>query len=188
MPEHTEPEKPIVEAPEEKKPAKDEEEDVDELMEKYIEKMYKSIGELTEAVKALATHLKSVEDTQRGLIESVKGEIESLKGEVKKLSAGFSEATAAHKEQDKYPITGKPKASETGEEVTYPPKDLRERGAEMLEKSRSEFVKSVTTPRPAGIANEGVRKDGVSELVKGILYGGVKPGEIPQKVREVFGA
>jgi hypothetical protein len=187
MPEHTEPEKPIVEAPEKKKPEKDEEE-VDELMEKYIEKMYKSIGELTEAVKALATHLKSVEDTQHGLIEAVKGEMESLRSEFKKLSAGFGEATAAHKEQDKYPTTGKPKASETGEEVTYPPKDLRERGAEMLEKSRADFVKSVTVPRPSGIANEGARRDGASELVKGILYGGVKPGEIPRKVREVFGA
>jgi hypothetical protein len=187
MPEHKEPEKPVVESPEEKKPEEDEEEG-DELMEKYIEKMYKSIGELTEAVKALATHLRSVEDTQRGLVEAVKGEIESLKGELKKLSAGFSEAAAAHKEQDKYPTTGKPKASETGEEVTYPPKDLRERGAEMLEKSRADFVKSVTAPRPSGIANEGVRRDGVAELVKGILYGGVKPGEIPQKVREVFGA
>jgi hypothetical protein len=186
MPEHIEPEKPVVEAPEERKPEKDEEED--EAVEKYIEKMYKSIGELTEAIKALATHLKSVEDTQRGLIEAVKGEMESLRGEVKKLTAGFSEAVGAHKEQDKYPTAGKPKASETGEEVTYPPKDLRERGAEMLEKSRADFVKSVTTPRPSGVANEGVRRDGVSELVKGILYGGVKPGEIPQKVREVLGA
>jgi len=187
MPEITEPEKPIVEAPEREKPEKDEEEEED-VVEKYIEKMYKSIGDLTEAVKALATHLKSVEDTQRGLIEAVKGEMESLRGEFRKLSAGFGEAAAAHKEQDKYPTGGKPKASETGEEVTYPPKDLRERGAEMLEKSRTEFVKSVTAPRPSGLANEGVKRDGVSELVKGILYGGVKPGEIPRKVREVFGA
>jgi hypothetical protein len=186
MPEYTEPEKPIATPEDEKRPKKvDEDEDV---MEENIERMYKAIGELTEAVKAIATGIKSVEDTNRGLLEAVKGEISTLKEEFKKFTAGFSDATSAHKEQDKYPTSGSPKKSETSEEVTYPPKELRERGAEMLEKSRTEFVKSVTTPRPSGLANEGVKRDGVSELVKGILYGGVKPGEIPQKVREVFGA
>ena len=186
MPEHTEPENPIA-TPEEKKPREKvhEEEDV---VESNIERMYKAIGELTEAVKAIATSIKSVEDTNRGLLEAVKGEISILKEEFKKFTAGFSDATSAHKEQDKYPISGSPKKSETAEEVTYPPKELRERGAEMLEKSRTEFVKSVAVPRPSGLANEGMKRDGVAELVKGILYGGVKPGEIPQKVREVFGA
>jgi predicted nucleic acid-binding Zn-ribbon protein len=103
MPEYTEPENPIA-TPEEEKPRKklDEEED---MMEENIERMYKAIGELTEAVKTIATGIKSVEDTNRGLLEAVKGEISTLREEFKKFMAGFSEATSAHKEQDKYPTS-----------------------------------------------------------------------------------
>ena len=191
MPEHEKvsPEQaPAVDETEERE--EEEEEKVDKVVEKHLDRLYKAIGELTEATKAIASAIKASEDTTRGLVESMKGEIDTLKDELKKLAAGFGEAASANKDQDKFPKTGKAKVSETAEEVTYKPEGLRERGAEMLEKSKQDIVKSsVMTPRPT-VANTNVSSgsDKAVDLVKAILSGQVKPGEIPAKVREVMAA
>ena len=191
MPENELETKPVAPPVEEDEEERRRKERMDEdIIEGHLEKLYKAIGELTEATKAIATYIKSSEDTTRGLVEAVKAEIVGIKDEVKKLAAGFDEATSAHKKQDKFPTSGKPKASETAEEVTYSPQGLRERGAEMLEKSRQEIVKSVVAPRPTTANLEaGVgKKDSMSEIVKGILSGSIRPGEIPHKIREVMNA
>lgn len=160
-----------------------------EQVEKHLEKIYKAIGELTEATKALANYIKASEEANRGLIEAVKSLKTELAEEVKKaITAGFEAAAAENKAGEKFKITGSPQVSETGEEVKYPPEQLRERGAEMLEKSREEIKKTIAlTPRPEGGKFEGMGKnDSASELIRGILYGNLKPGEIPRRVREVM--
>ena len=182
MPDHTEPEKPLkTTKPNEKET---EEEEVQEGILNHLEKLYKAIGELTEATKAIASYVKAGEEVTRGLFESLKGEIVGLREDVKKLEAGFSAAASANKEQDKFPTGGKPKASETAEAVNYPPSELRERGAEMLEKAREDFVKSVVAPRPTG-ATPNMGTDKVSEIVKAILAGNVKPGQVSELLKEV---
>jgi hypothetical protein len=183
MPEHTEPEKPLKNTePEEEET--EEEEEVREGIDKHLERLYKAIGELTEATKAIASYVKAGEEVTRGLFETLKGELEGIRADLKKLEAGFGAAASANKEQDKFPTTGKPKVSETAEPVNYPPSELRERGAEMLEKKREEFVKSVVAPRPTG-ANPNMGTDKISELVKEILAGKVKPGQVAEILKEV---
>ena len=181
MPEHTEPEKPLkTTAPDEEA----EDEEMDEGIDKHLERLYKAIGELTEATKAIASYVKAGEEVTRGLFEALKGELAGIREDLKKLEAGFSAAASAHKEQDKFPTTGKPKVSETAEQVNYPPSELRERGAEMLEKKREEFVKSVVAPRPV-VANPNMGNDKVTEIVKAILAGNVKPGQVAEMLKEV---
>ena len=59
----------------------------------------------------------------------------------------------------------------------------------MLEKSRQEIVKSVVAPRPTSAnRNVATKSDVAADLVKAILSGGIKPGEIPAKLREVMSA
>ena len=185
MPEHTEPEKPLKTTEPDEEEETEEEEEVREGIDKHLERLYKAIGELTEATKAIASYVKAGEEVTRGLFEALKGEIVGLREDLKKLEAGFSAAASAHKEQDKFPTSGKPKVSETAEPVTYPPEELRERGAEMLEKMRSEFVKSVVAPRPT-VANPNASTDKVGEIVKAILAGNVKPGQVSELLKEVM--
>jgi len=182
MPEHTEPEKPLkTEEMEEEA----EEEEMNEGIDKHLERLYKAIGELTEATKAIAAYVKAGEEATKGLIEALKGELAGIREDLKKLEAGFSAAASAHKEQDKFPTSGKPKVSETAEPVNYRPEDLRERGAEMLEKAREDFVKSVVAPRPT-VANPNMANDKVTEIVKAILAGNVKPGQVSALLKEVM--
>jgi hypothetical protein len=181
MPEHTEPEKPLKTT----EPDEDtEEEEMEGGIDKHLERLYKAIGELTEATKAIASYVKAGEEVTRGLFEALKGELAGIREDLKKLEAGFSAAASANKEQDKFPTTGKPKVSETAEQVNYPPSELRERGAERLEKKREEFVKSVVAPRPTG-ANPNMGTDKVSEIVKAILAGNVKSGQVAELLKEV---
>lgn len=182
MPEHTEPEKPLkTTEPEEEET---EGEETQEGIDKHLERLYRAIGELTEATKAIASYVKAGEEVTRGLFEALKGELAGIREDLKKLEAGFSAAASAHKEQDKFPTSGKPKVSETAEEVRYPPAELRERGAEMLEKARDEFFKSVVAPRPTG-ANPNMGTDRVADIVKAILAGNVKPGQVAELLKEV---
>jgi hypothetical protein len=184
MPEHTEPEKPLKATEPDEEAEEEMEEEVKEGVLKHLEKLYKAIGELTEATKAIASYVKASEEVTRGLFEALKGDLAGIRADLEKLEAGFSAAASAHKEQDKFPTTGKPKVSETAEQVNYPPSELRERGAEMLEKKREEFVKSVVAPRPTG-ANPNMGTDKVTEIVKAILAGNVKPGQVAELLKEV---
>ena len=192
MPENTVPAEtapPITEEEEErKKPKKRPEEEEEETMEieEHLEKLYKAIGELTDATRKIASAIKASEHTTRGLVEAMKSDIDSLKEEIRKLTVGFDEAAATHKKQDKFPTTGKPETSETAEEVKYPPEGLRERGAQMLEKSREEIVKSVMTPRPSSANTDIMTGGAVADLVRDILQGKMKPGEVASKIKEVL--
>ena len=180
MPEKKEPEEPLATEEE----VETDEEEVKEGIDKHLERLYKAIGELTEATKAIASYVKAGEEATKGLIEALKGELAGIREDLKKLEAGFSAAASAHKEQDKFPTSGKPKVSETAEHVNYRPEDLRERGAEMLEKAREDFVKSVVAPRPT-VANPNMGNDKVTEIVKAILAGNVKPGQVAEMLKEV---
>jgi hypothetical protein len=182
---------PPVEEEEEKKPKVDEEEDEkDELnMDKHLSRIYKALGDMTEAVKELANFVKSSSEVQRGLEEAVKG----LKSEVvelkKAVTIGFQSAASEHKKAEKFKTSGSPEA--VGEVVNIPESQLREPGAAMLvEKGIQDIKKSVasvvSSPRPEGLRSDvNVGGDKVSDLVKGILSGKLKSGEVVRKLREV---
>jgi DNA repair exonuclease SbcCD ATPase subunit len=169
---------------EEKKPKPEEEEGVEELM----DKMYKLMADWGKTLEKLATYISGSSEAQRGLTEAVgkmNEKIDALAGEVQKLSVSLSEVFSEHK-KGKYTEAklGEGEASGVGEKVTVG--NVREPGADML---KGEVVKTVSTPSPV-VANtkklEESASSDVNEVIKGILAGKFKAGEYGSKVWEVI--
>lgn len=159
-----------------------EEEEEEELeLDKKLDTVFKAISDLQVTIKDLATAISSGSEAQRGLEETMgefKGEIKELK-EYVKAGVGTSAVTEANEEQESQRSkTKEPQTAEGGEEVEVNPKDVDE-PAEHLYKSQ--------TPRPVDANNKVEKREDGSDVVKGVLEGKVKPGEIHREIKKRMG-
>lgn len=158
----------------------------DEMVEEHLSKIYKALGDMTEAVKELANFVKASSEVSRGLEETLKGINSRLDSFEKAITVGVQQAASEHRKQDKFKTSGSPEA--VGETVNIPAAGVREPGAEMLEKGIADIKKAVavvSSPRPGGIKNESVGSNKLADVVKDIMAGKVRFGDVPRILKEV---
>lgn len=169
---------------EERKPEKKPEEEMDEL----VDKLYKLLSDMSSALEKIATYISSGREAQRGLMEAlgkVNSSLEALDAKVEKLSVGLSQTFSAQK-TGKYTESGgkTPESSGVGEVVTV--SDIDAPGADTLRVQKGEVLKSVVTPRPVVVSRELPKGEpDLNGVIRGVLSGKVKFGELASKVWEV---
>lgn len=158
----------------------EEKEEISEV-EELIDKMYKIVSDLGKAVESLATYVSAGKEAQRGLIEAVgkMGEkIDILTDRVEKLTIGLKEVFAEQK-KGKYAEVGgeSPEGTGVGEVAT-----IGNVGAPVEKVD----VKKVMTPKVPGVVNKVGKESEINDVIRDIIHGKVKLGEVPSRVWEVI--
>jgi len=168
------PQKPKNGDPKQEFPPKPKVEEEDEGIDEYLDKMHSLLAKLGEVVEKLSTSIASSHEVSRGISEAVGKMSEkfdvviSKLDNVEKLVVGYNQAAKEHKDTDKFPISGSPKASGVGETVSVP--DTHEPGIESLHKA----VKVVAGQRAGVEVVKNVPSDAFRGLVSDILAGRVR--------------
>jgi DNA repair exonuclease SbcCD ATPase subunit len=185
---------PVDEEEEKRRKMREEEEKEEDMsMEKHLSKIYKALGEMTDAVRELAGFVKSSSEVHRGVEEAIKSLSSRIENIEKVVTIGFESTAKENEKAEKFKNSGQPQA--VGDKVNIPANELREPGAEMLEKGIIDIEKSLeyikkalSVSRPDGLRVDAkVGGEGVDGLVKNILSGKVKIGEVPRLLKEVVG-